>query len=95
MLDGSQAKYVLRLYIAGMTPNSTAAVARVKAVCEEYLPDRYDLHVIDIYQQPELTSRAQIIAVPTLVKELPSPLRKLIGDLSDKKRILIGLDLAR
>lgn len=88
-------RYVLRLYVAGLTPASLAAVARVKAVCEDYLPGRYDLEVIDIYQRPQLASRAQIIAVPTLVKELPGPLRRLIGDLSDKDRLLVGLGLER
>ena len=86
-------RYVLRLYVAGLTARSTNAITRLKAVCEDYLPGRYDLEIIDIYQQPHLAAKAQIIAVPTLVKELPAPLRKLIGDLSDKERILVGLDL--
>lgn len=86
-------RYVLRLYITGMTPRSSAAVAAIKAVCEEYLEGRYDLEVIDIYQHPVLAMDEQIIAAPTLVKKLPMPLRRLIGDLSDKERVLLGLDL--
>jgi len=85
--------YVLRLYVTGMTPRSSAAVAAIKAVCEEYLQGRYELEVIDIYQNPVLARDEQIIAAPTLVKKLPAPLRRLIGDLSDKERVLLGLDL--
>ena len=86
-------RYVLRLYVTGMTSRSSAAVAAIKAVCEEYLQGRYDLEVIDIYQHPVLAKDEQIIAAPTLVKQLPAPLRRLIGDLSDKERVLLGLDL--
>lgn len=86
-------RYVLRLYVTGKTPNSLRAIANLKAVCEKYLPGRYDLQVIDIYQQPALAEGDQIIAAPTLVKKLPEPLRKLIGDLSDRERVLLGLDL--
>ncbi len=93
--DAPPPRYVLRLYVAGLTPASTVAVARVKAVCEESLPGRYDLEVVDIYQQPQLAAKAQIVAVPTLVKELPGPLRKLIGDLSNKDRLLVGLGLEK
>jgi len=85
--------YVLRLYVAGMSNRSLIAIAKIKALCEERLADHYDLEVIDIYQQPELASQAQIVALPTLVKEQPLPLRRLIGDMSDHRRILIGLDL--
>jgi circadian clock protein KaiB len=86
-------KYVLRLYVTGMTPRSTQAIARIKAVCEERLQGRYELEVIDIYQQPELAKGEQIIATPTLIKKLPSPLRRIVGDLSNKERVLLGLDL--
>ena len=78
-----------------MTPRSTQAIATIKAICEEHLPGRYDLEVIDIYQQPTLAQGEQIIAVPTLIKKLPLPLRRLIGDLSDEDRVLLGLDLRR
>ena len=86
-------KYVLRLYVAGLTPRSQMAIKNIKKICEEHLNGRYDLEVIDVYQQPVLAKGEQIIAAPTLVKKLPLPLRKFIGDLSDSERILLGLDL--
>ena len=86
-------EYVLRLYIAGTTSRSARAVANIKEICESSLKNRYDLEVIDIYQQPVLVKGEQIIAAPTLVKKLPLPLRKFIGDMSDIERILVGLDL--
>jgi circadian clock protein KaiB len=86
-------EYVLRLYIAGTSSKSMRAVANIKEICEGSLKNRYDLEVIDIYQQPVLTKGEQIIAAPTLVKKLPLPLRKFIGDMSDTERILVGLDL--
>jgi circadian clock protein KaiB len=88
-------KYLLRLYVSGMTPRSTAAISRLKAICEESLEGRYDLEVIDIYQQPDLARGEQIIATPTLLKKLPAPLRRLVGDLSDKERVLLGLDIRK
>jgi circadian clock protein KaiB len=91
--DDGKRNYVLRLYIAGSTPRSTRAVMNIKEICETSLNSRYDLKVIDIYQQPKLTKGQQIIAAPTLVKELPPPLRKFIGDMSNTDKILIGLDL--
>ena len=89
----SREKHVLRLYVTGMTPRSTEAIARLKAVCEEHLAGHYELEVIDIYQQPALAKGEQIVATPTLIKKLPLPLRRLVGDLSNKERILLGLDL--
>ena len=86
-------KYVLRLYVTGMTPKSTQAIQNIKKICDEELHGRCDLEVIDIYQRPVLAKGDQIIATPTLVKKLPLPLRKFIGDLSDAERILLGLDL--
>ena len=86
-------RYVLRLYVTGMTPRSTEAFTSIKNICEEHLKGQYDLEVIDIYQHPSLAKDEQIIAVPTLVKQLPSPLRKLIGNLADVDRVLLGLDL--
>ena len=86
-------KYLLRLYVAGTTPRSLMAVTNIKKICEEHLQGRYDLEVIDIYQQPTLAKGEQIIAAPTLIKKLPLPLRKFIGDMADQERILVGLDL--
>ncbi|MCE5185305.1 MAG: circadian clock KaiB family protein [Planctomycetaceae bacterium] len=85
--------YILKLYIAGITPRSQRAVANIKEICEKYLKGRYQLEVIDIYQQPTLSKGEQIIAAPTLIKKLPKPLRKFIGDMADTEKILIGLDL--
>lgn len=89
----SSERYVLRLYVAGSTPKSTSAVEALKAICEEHLSGRYKLQVVDIYQQPVLARDEQIIAVPTLVKHLPMPMRRILGDLSNKQRVLLGLDL--
>ena len=88
-----RAKYMLRLYVTGMTPKSTQAIANVKKLCEDYMEGRYELEVIDIYQQPEMAKREQIIATPTLIKKLPLPLRKLIGDMSDTERFLVSINL--
>jgi circadian clock protein KaiB len=89
----SRVKYVLRLYITGMTPKSTKAIANIRELCEKYLEGNYGLEVIDIYQQPKLARGEQIIATPTLIKKLPLPLRKLIGDMSDTEKFLVGIDL--
>jgi circadian clock protein KaiB len=85
--------YVLRLYVAGITRKSSAAILAVKDICEQNLKGHYDLEIIDIYQQPTLAKGEQIIAVPTLIKKLPAPLRRFIGDLADQDKILVGLDL--
>jgi circadian clock protein KaiB len=87
-----RAKYILRLYVSGSSPRSLSAVSNLKKICEEHLPD-YDLEVIDIYENPGLAREEQIIAAPTLVKKLPEPLRKFVGDLSNTEKILVGLDL--
>jgi len=86
-------KYVLRLYVAGATSRSSEAITNIRRICEEHLKGRYELEVIDIYQQPVLARGEQIIAVPTLVKKLPIPLRRFIGTMADEERILMGLDL--
>jgi circadian clock protein KaiB len=88
-----EAKYVLRLYINGSTLKSTLAVKNIKQVCEQHLDRRYTLEIIDICQQVNLARDEQIVAVPTLIKQLPRPLRRLIGDLSDQDKVLFGLDL--
>jgi circadian clock protein KaiB len=85
--------YVLRLYIIGTTPQSMRAVANIRRICDEHLQDRYELEVVDLSQRPTLAEGEQIIATPTLVKKLPLPLRRFIGDLSQTDRILLGLDL--
>jgi circadian clock protein KaiB len=86
-------RYVLRLYVAGLTPRSQTAIRSIKKICEKHLEGSYDLEVVDVYQKPVLAKREQIIAAPTLIKELPLPLRKFIGDLSNSERILVGLNL--
>ena len=86
-------RYVLRLYVTGMTSRSARAVKNLQAICDAYLAGRYDLEVIDIYQQPVLTRGEQIIAAPTLIKKLPLPMRRIIGDMSNRDRVLLGLDL--
>ena len=86
-------RYVLRLYVTGMTARSARAIKNLQAICREYLDGRYDLDVIDIYQQPVLTRGEQIVAAPTLIKKLPLPMRRLVGDMSDRERVLLGLDL--
>jgi circadian clock protein KaiB len=88
-----QDKYVLRLVIAGTSRRSNKAVANLKEICDRYLPGRYELEIIDIYQQPELAQGLQVIGAPTLLKRLPPPLRRLVGDLSQKERILLALGL--
>jgi circadian clock protein KaiB len=91
--DERTAPYILRLYVTGMTPRSTRAIENVRNICERHLHGRYDLEVIDIYQQPTLAKGEQIIAAPTLIKKLPLPLRRVIGDMSSTERVLLGLDL--
>lgn len=85
--------YVLRLYITGATPKSVRAIASVKKICEEHLQGQYELQVIDLYQQPQLAQGEQILAAPTLIRKLPLPLRRIIGDMSSTERMLVGLDL--
>jgi circadian clock protein KaiB len=84
---------VLRLYVTGATARSTRAIINLRQFCEEHLLDRYELEVIDLYQRPELVAGEQLIAAPTLIKRLPLPLRRLVGDLSNQERVMAGLDL--
>lgn len=91
--DAKNQQYVLRLYVTGLTPRSQEAIRNVTAICEENLAGRFDLQVIDIYQNPVLAKGEQIIAAPTLIKKLPLPLRKIIGNMADKDKVLVGLDL--
>jgi circadian clock protein KaiB len=89
----AEEKYMLRLYITGMTPRSMRAIENLRAICEEHLHGRYDLEIIDIFQHPQLVQGEQIVAAPTLIKKLPAPLRRVVGDLSNKDRVVLGLDL--
>lgn len=91
--DGSGGRYLLRLYVTGTSPASARAIERVRAICEEHLRGRYDLEVIDIYQLPALAKDEQIVATPTLIKVLPAPLRRFIGDLSRVEKVVFGMDL--
>ncbi|RJQ23277.1 MAG: thiol-disulfide isomerase [Nitrospiraceae bacterium] len=91
--EKSKEKYILKLYVTGMTPRSMKAVMNIKGICEEHLKGRYELEIVDIFQQPVLAKGEQIIAAPTLIKKLPLPIRKFIGDMSNTDKILIGLDL--
>jgi circadian clock protein KaiB len=86
-------KYLLRLYITGSTSRSVLAITNLKKICEEYLEGRYELEVLDLYQHPGLAKGEQIIAAPTLIKKLPLPFRRIIGDMSNKEKVLLGLDL--
>jgi circadian clock protein KaiB len=88
-------RYVLRLYVIGQATSSMLAIATTKTICKTYLNERYELEVIDLYRQPFMAERDRIIVAPTLVKVLPAPLRRFIGDLSDVEQVLVGLDLQR
>ncbi len=89
----SPKKFLLRLYVAGTTQRSMTAITNIRKICEDNLKGRYLLEVIDLYQQPKLAAGDQIVALPTLIKKIPPPLRRIIGDLSDTEKVLIGLDL--
>jgi circadian clock protein KaiB len=89
----SEGRYVLRLYVTGQTPNSLRAIQNIKQICETHLKGRYDLEIIDIYKRPSLAEGEKVIAAPTLVKSLPAPIRRFVGDLSDTEKVLFGLDL--
>jgi circadian clock protein KaiB len=91
--DADQGYYHLRLYVAGQTTKSLAAMVNLKRVCEEHLLGRYEIEVIDLIENPRLAAGDQILAIPTLVRRLPSPLKKIIGDLSDTEKVLVGLDV--
>src|SRR5436309_12639118 len=86
-------KYLLKLYVTGQTPRSQRAVANLRRICEEELHGQYELVIIDVLERPQLAEDEKILATPTLVKELPIPIRRIIGDLSDTERVLLGLDL--
>jgi circadian clock protein KaiB len=89
----SKKTWELRLYVAGQTPKSLAAFANLKKICEEHMAGQYEIEVIDLLKQPQLASGDQILAIPTLVRKLPAPIKKIIGDLSNTERVLVGLDI--
>jgi len=89
----NEEKYVLKLYITGMTPRAERAVANMRRICDEELDGKYKLIVVDVLEQPQLAEDEKILATPTLIKELPRPLRRIIGDMSDKEKVLLGLDV--
>ncbi|MBF0527791.1 MAG: circadian clock KaiB family protein [Deltaproteobacteria bacterium] len=93
LLNSGKSVYVLRLYVSGQTARSVHAIENIKHLCEEFLKDRHEIEVIDVYAQPERLKEAQIIGVPTLIKELPLPVRRFIGDLSNQENLIVGLDL--
>ena len=93
--SGQKKAWNLRLYIAGATPRATSALENLKAICEQHLAGQYRIEVIDLLKHPQLAKGDQIVAVPTLVRHLPPPVKKIIGDLSDAERVLVGLDLRR
>ena len=85
--------YNLRLYVAGQTPRSVAALANLRKICEQHLADRYTIEVVDLMKDPALAQRHQIVAIPTLIRQLPEPLKRIIGDLSNLEKVLVGLDI--
>lgn len=91
--EGDPDFWELRLYVAGRTPKSLTALKNLRTICEEHVPDKYKIEIIDLLEQPRLAQGDQILAIPTLVRKLPSPIRKIIGDLSNTERVLVGLDL--
>lgn len=88
-------RWNLRLYVAGHTQRTIAALANLKKICEEHMPDCYEIEVVDLFKNPKLAAGDQIIAIPTLVRRLPKPLKKIIGDLANEERVLVGLDLRK
>ena len=93
--EAEESLYVLTLYITGQTPGSQRAIRHIKKICEEELKGRYELKIIDIYQQPGMAKKKGIIVTPTLIKKLPPPIRRLVGDMSDRERVLVGLNLSK
>jgi circadian clock protein KaiB len=92
-VEQARARYLLRLYVVGTTPRSSRAIVNIRKICDEHLAGRYELEVVDVLQNPALAAGEQIVAAPTLIKKLPLPLRRFIGDMSETERILLGLDL--
>ena len=93
--QGDPDRWNLRLYVAGHTPRAIAALANLKKICEEHMPNRYEIEVIDLMKNPKLAAGDQIVAIPTLVRKLPKPMKKIIGDLANEEKVLVGLDLRK
>lgn len=93
--ENDNSRYVLKLFVTGMTPKSKRSIKKIKEICEIYLKDRYELEIVDLYQNPEKAREAQVIAAPTLIKKLPLPLRKIIGDLTNEEKVIVGLNLKK
>ena len=93
MKNGARRTWRLRLYVAGQTPKSIAALANLKRLCEEHLAGRYRIEIVDLVKQPQLARRDEIVVIPTLLRQLPPPIRKIIGDLSNQQKVLLGLDV--
>jgi circadian clock protein KaiB len=93
MKNGARRTWRLRLYVAGQTPKSIAALANLKRLCEDHLAGRYRIEIVDLLKQPQLARRDEIVVIPTLVRQLPPPIRKIIGDLSNRQKVLLGLDV--
>ncbi|WP_025225545.1 circadian clock KaiB family protein [Fimbriimonas ginsengisoli] len=91
---GEEVMYILKLFVTGTTPRSLKAIANLRAICQEHLLGRYELQVVDLYQQPELARENKLVAAPTLIKSLPNPIRRVIGDMSDTAEVLAGLDIS-
>jgi circadian clock protein KaiB len=95
MTDEDGHTHILRLYVAGQTPKSIAAIANLKKIREQHLTDRYEIEIIDLTKNPALAQRHQIVAIPTLIRQLPEPLKRIVGDLSNHEKVLVGLDISR
>jgi circadian clock protein KaiB len=95
LAGAAESSWSLRLYVAGQTPKSVTALANLKRICEEHLPEKYKIEVIDLVRNPQLARNDQILAIPTLVRNLPTPIKKIIGDLSNTEKVLLGLELNR
>lgn len=94
-LSKNEETFLLRLYVAGQSPKCIAAFVNLKKICDEYMPEKYEIEIVDLLKNPTLARGDQILAIPTLVRKLPEPVRRIIGDLSNTERVLIGLDLKR
>jgi circadian clock protein KaiB len=91
--DHGETRWNLRLYVAGQTPKSLAAFSNLKRLCDEHLPGRYSIEVVDLVKQPHLAVNDQIVALPTLIRKLPEPIKRVVGDLSNTERVIVGMDL--